>query len=119
MKENVILSKSYLFALNIIRFYRFLIETDKNYVVAKQLLRCGTSVGANIEEATGGQSRNDFLCKLTIAYKEARETRFWLRLLRDSGIADQPKITVLISDIEEILRILGSIQKTMRHPRNS
>ena len=82
MKEdNVIQLKSYNFALRMVKLYRFLTEKKKEYVLSKQILKSGTSIGANVEEALGAQSKADFICKLAIAYKEARETLYWLRLL--------------------------------------
>lgn len=87
MKEgNVVLDKSYLFALRIVKLYGFLREEKKEYHISSQLVRSGTSIGANIEEAMGASSRNDFKAKLEIAHKEARETSYWLRLLRDSSL---------------------------------
>jgi len=85
MKEdNVIQLKSYNFALRMVKLYRFLTEKKKEYVLSKQILKSGTSIGANVEEALGAQSKADFICKLAIAYKEARETHYWIRILRDS-----------------------------------
>jgi four helix bundle protein len=78
------------------------------------LLRSGTSIGANIEEAIGGQSKRDFFAKLTISYKEARETHYWLRLLMQSKILEKERGKPLLKSCEELLRIIGSIQKTMR-----
>lgn len=78
-------------------------------------MRSGTSIGANIEEAIGGQSRKDFFAKLTISYKEARETKYWIRLLRDTGYLEEDISEDLLKDIEELLRIIGSIQKTVRN----
>ena len=83
--DNVIQIKSYAFAVKIIKIYQFLANDKKEFVLSKQLLRSGTSIGANIEEAIGGQSSKDFYAKLTIAYKEARETHYWIRLLRDTN----------------------------------
>ena len=80
MKENIIQQKSYLFAIKIIELYKHLIGTKKEFVLSRQLLRSGTSIGANIEEALGGQSKKDFISKISIAYKEARETKYWLSL---------------------------------------
>jgi four helix bundle protein len=82
--ENVIESKSFAFAVRIVRLYEYLCLEKKEYVLSKQVLRCGTSIGANVEEAIGGQSRADFVSKMSIAYKEARETSYWLRLLKDT-----------------------------------
>jgi four helix bundle protein len=87
-KENVILTKSFDFALRIVSMYQHLSAEKKEFVLSKQVLRSGTSVGANIEEAIGGISKADFKAKMSIAYKEARETDYWLRLLRDSGYID-------------------------------
>jgi four helix bundle protein len=121
MKEdNVVREKSYAFALRIVKVYRYLTEDKREYVLSKQLLRAGTSVGANVEEAVGGQSEKDFAAKLTVAYKEARETHFWIRLLRDSDYLSSPQADSLLADTDELLRIIGSIQKTMKSKiRNS
>ena len=82
MKENLIQQKTYDFALKIINTSKQM-QMNKEFVLSRQLLKSGTSIGANVEEAIGGQSRKDFLSKISIAYKEARETKFWLRLLKD------------------------------------
>ena len=87
-KNNIIQEKSYAFALDCIVMCRQLRENQREYIMSKQLLRSGTAVGANVEEALGGQSRKDFSHKLGIAYKEARESHYWLRLLKDSGYLD-------------------------------
>ncbi|WP_458629306.1 four helix bundle protein [Winogradskyella sp. PC D3.3] len=113
--ENVIVSKSYAFAVKIVKLYKYLCEEKKEYTLSKQLLRSGTSIGANIEESQGGQSRKDFFAKLTISYKEARETKYWLRLLTDTNYLEREKSETLINDCEELLRIIGSIQKTIRN----
>lgn len=84
-KDNIVQIKSYDFALRIVKLYPLLSQREKEYVLSKQLLRSATSIGANIEEAIGGQSKRDFYAKLTIAYKEARETKYWLRLLSDAN----------------------------------
>ncbi len=84
MKENIIQIKSYAFAVRIVKVYKYLCEEKKEYVLSKQLLRSGTSIGANIEEAIGGQTDKDFFAKLNIAYKEAIETHYWIRLLNDT-----------------------------------
>jgi len=112
-KDNVVQLKSYDFALRIVKLYPIICQREKEYVLSKQLLRSATSIGANIEEAIGGQSKKDFYAKLTIAYKEARETKYWLRLLADAGYLKKEEKESLINDIEELLRIIGSIQKTM------
>lgn len=114
MKDNIIQTKTFEFAVRIINLYKFLSTEKKEFVVSKQLLRSGTSIGANVEEAIGGQSKNDFSTKLTIAYKEARETKYWLRLLHATGYIENQMFESLMNDMEEILRIIGSIQKTMK-----
>ncbi len=113
-KDNVIQEKSYAFALRIVKLYQFLVKEKKEFVLSKQILRSGTSIGANVEEAIGGQSEKDFKSKMAIAYKEARETHYWLRLLRDSDYLSKESTKTLLSDCDEILKILGSIIKTMK-----
>jgi four helix bundle protein len=110
--DNVAAEKSYQFAVRMIRLYQFL-KKDKEFVISKQVLRCGTSIGANVEEALGAQSDKDFFAKLSIAYKEARETRYWIRLLRDTDYISGKQADSLIEDCEELLRIIGSIRKTL------
>ncbi len=113
--DNIIQEKTYVFALKIIETYRYLSKNVQEFVLSKQLLRSGTSIGANDEEAIGGQSRKDFYAKLTISYKEARETKYWLRLLRDSSYLSKEMSEPLLRDVDEILKILGSIQRTIRN----
>ena len=114
MKENLIQQKTYDFALKIINTSRQM-NKNKEFVLSRQLLKSGTSIGANVEEAIGGQSRKDFLSKISIAYKEARETKFWIRLLRDSNIIETTHSEDLLIQIDEILRIIGSIQRTTKN----
>ena len=113
--DNIVRDKSYAFAVRIVKVYKYLCEEKKEYTLSKQLLRSGTSIGANIEEAIGGQSRKDFFAKLTIAYKEARETHYWVRLLTDTDYISQEQSRSLLNDSEELLKIIGSIQKTIRN----
>ncbi|MEG8990908.1 four helix bundle protein [Ignavibacteria bacterium 4148-Me] len=118
MKEdNIIKQKSYNFALKIIDLFQSL-KNEREYVISKQLLRSGTSIGANIEEAIGGQSRKDFFMKINIAYKEARETNYWLKLLKDSNLIELRTAESLINECDEILKILGTIIKTMKQSSN-
>jgi four helix bundle protein len=114
MKNNVIQEKSYAFALKIIGLYKWLKQEKNEFVLSKQILRCGTSIGANIEEAIGGLSEKDFVSKIGIAYKEARETSYWIRLMRDSGYIDQETAKALLDGCEELQKIIGSIQKTIK-----
>ncbi|MCP4442265.1 MAG: four helix bundle protein [Aureispira sp.] len=112
--NNVVQEKSYAFAIRIVKLYQYLCETKKEFRLSDQLLRCGTSIGANIEEAIEGQSKKDFFAKLTISYKEAREARYWIRLLRGTGYLTKQESESLLLDVEELLRIIGSIQNTIR-----
>jgi four helix bundle protein len=89
-------------------------DEKKEYVLCKQLLRSGTSIGANVEEAIGGQSTKDFFAKLSIAYKEARETHYWIRLLTDTDYFTSHQSESLIRDADELLKILGSILRTIK-----
>ena len=113
-QENIIQTKSYDFAIKVVNLYRFLSEEKREFVLSKQLLRSGTSIGANVEEGIGGQSAKDFFAKLNIAYKEARETHYWLRLLKDTGYLGADKATDYLNDCDELLRIIGSIIKRKR-----
>lgn len=109
-KDNVVLNKSFDFALKIIELYKIL-KSKNEFVISKQLLRSGTSIGANIEEATAAQSKKDFATKMAIASKEARETRYWLRLLNKSKLVDFDYNNYL-NKIDELIRIITSIVKT-------
>jgi four helix bundle protein len=116
--ENPAQTKSYAFAVRIVRLYQHLVATKKEYVLSKQVLRAGTSIGANVEEAIGGQSRADFVSKLGIAYKEARETSYWLRLLKDTDYLTGTEFQSIHADVEELCRIIGSIQKSTKANRD-
>lgn len=116
MKEdNVVKIKSFHFALRIIKLYKYLVFNKKEFILAKQVLRSGTSIGANVEEAIGGQSRKDFFSKITIAYKEARETKYWLNLLREGDFIEERFVDTILDDCEELLKIIGKIQSTMKN----
>lgn len=120
MKENILLDKSFAFAVRTVNAYKYLLKQHKEFVLSKQFLRSGTSIGANAEEAVGGQSRSDFASKLAIAYKEARETKYWIRLLQATGYFDREKSESLLDDAEELLRIIGKILITTKKSiRNS
>jgi four helix bundle protein len=114
MKENIIRDKSYKFALRIINLYKHMNYDLKEYVLAKQILRCGTSVGANIEESTGSQSKKEFISKLHISLREAKETRYWLRLLKDSEMLELKLVNSFLKDCEELITILVSILKSSK-----
>ncbi|MDM1397648.1 four helix bundle protein [Myroides odoratimimus] len=114
-QENIIQTKTYDFAVRTIRLYKHLSATKKEYVLSKQLLRSGTSIGANVEEALGGQTEKDFYAKLSIAYKEARETHYWIRLLADTDFLTIREKNSLLQDLDEILKIIGSIRITIQN----
>lgn len=111
MPDNIILNKTYQFAVKIVKLSQYLIGEKKEYVLSKQILRSGTSIGANTEEAIGGFSKKDFIYKLNIAYKEARETKYWLRILKDTGYIHTGMFNTLYDELEEILKILFTIIK--------
>jgi len=111
MAESIIKHKSYDFALQIIKLCGRL-RNAKHFEIPSQLLRSGTSIGANVEEALAGQSRKDFFAKMSIASKEAREANYWLRLIKDAEIFDGQESKKLIEDSEELVKILTSIVKT-------
>ncbi|MEE9432170.1 MAG: four helix bundle protein [Melioribacteraceae bacterium] len=114
MKENIIASKSYAFALRIIKLYKYLVADKKEYVLSKQILRSGTSVGANIREAEHAQSKKDFINKMSIALKEANETEYWLMLLKDSEYISVENFNSIHTDSVEIIKLLASIVKSSR-----
>ncbi len=112
--ENLIQNKSYAFAIRMVNLFQHLSKKKNEFVLSKQLLRCGTAIGANVEESIGGQSRADFIAKMSIAYKEARETLYWLRLLHDTHYLSQPEFESLFTDADELCRILSSILTTTK-----
>jgi four helix bundle protein len=118
VKDNLIQDRSYRFALRIVDFCLNDLQQRREYVLSKQLLRSGTSIGANVEEAIGAHSTKDFLNKIVIAYKEARETHYWLRLIRDSRLASEQHIKPLIDEVHEMVRIIAAIIKTTKSRNN-
>ncbi len=116
--NNIIQEKSFAFAIRIVNLYKNLAAEKKEFVLSKQLLRSGTSIGANVEEAIGGVSDKDFLNKLGISYKEARESIYWLKLLYATDYIKKDEFESLHNDAEEICKIIGKIQITMKN-RNS
>jgi four helix bundle protein len=113
-KSNPLLEKSYVFAVQIVQLCRFLQKHEKEFVLSAQLLKSGTSIGANIEEATQAQSKSDFISKLSIALKEAHESRFWLRLLRETNLVEASKAEMLLMDLQEIIRMLVASIRTAK-----
>ncbi len=118
-EDNLVVEKSYRFSVRIVRLYQHVSETKKEYVLSKQVLRSGTSIGANVEEAVGGRSRKDFVSKMGIAYHEARETRYWLRLLRDTDYLTPHEAESILADVQDLLKIIASIIKTTRDGNDS
>ena len=114
ISESIIANKAYGFALEIITLYKYLVNEKKEYVLSKQLLRSGTSIGANINEALSGQSKRDFVHKLSISLKEVRETSYWLNLLKDSSYIKQESFDNLNNKCDEIAKILSSIILTTK-----
>ena len=112
MKKSVISKKSFAFAVRVVRLYQYLVKEKQEYVLAKQLVRSGTSIGANVEEAISAFSRADFLYKLTLSLKEARETSYWLRLLHKTDYISDQAFESVFADCEELIRILVKIIRT-------
>lgn len=119
MRETPIKTKSYAFAVRIVKFFQWLCKEKNEFVLSKQILRCGTSIGANVEEAGGAYSEKDFSAKIQIAFKESLETRYWLRLLHDSDYIETPAFESLYAECDELVRILSATTKTLREKANS
>ena len=119
MKENIIVDKSKAFAQRIINLYKYLCEEKKEFVLSKQVLRSGTSVGANIKEAIRGQSKADFYAKMNIALKEISETEYWLELLHESKYIEETQFESIYQDCQELIKLLVSITKTQKGGANS
>ena len=116
MRKNEIQERSYEFALRIIKLVLALPDNVAGRRLGDQLLRAGTSIGANVEEGIGGYSKNDFASKMSIAYKEARESNYWLRLIRDSNLMEVERMQLIIEESEEIVKMLFSIVKSSKNP---
>ena len=113
-EDSIILVKSYAFALTVIKLYKYLINEKKEFVLSRQILRSGTSIGANVNEAISGQSKRDFVHKLSIGLKEARETLYWLNLIKDSDYLPEDSFNQMNGDCSEIIKILTSIILTTK-----
>ena len=113
-EDNIIVQKTFDFAIRVINLYKHLCYNaiNKEFIISKQLVRSGTSIGANIEEAIGGQSTADFISKLSIAYKEARESRYWLRLLHRTNYLTDTEYNSLVADLDDIINIIAKIKLT-------
>lgn len=114
MVDNVVQDKAFQFAIRVVKLNQYLVKKHKEYVLAKQLLRAGTSIAANINEAQAAQSHADFIAKMAIASKEARETQYWLKLLcaTDYLNADDTHVTTLLAQSDELIKIITRIVKT-------
>ena len=112
MHNNISVNKTFEFSIRIVNLYKYLIENKKEYILTKQIVRCGTSIGANVAEAQRAQSKADFISKMSIALKEAYETEYWIRLLYKTDYLSQEEFDSLNKDILEIISILMSICKT-------
>ena len=117
MSEGALKRKSYELALRIVRLHRFLVKEQNEFVLSKQILRCGTSIGANVCEADFAESKSDFIHKIAIARKEASETAYWLNPLRDSEILSQTQAESLLKDCAEVERMLTASLKTAKKNR--
>jgi four helix bundle protein len=117
MAENILNTKLFYFAVQILELYKHLTTEKKEFVLSKQILRSGTSIGANVEEAIGGQSEADFMSKLSIAYKEARETSYWLKLLQETKYIEPIEAKKYLELCDELQRIIGSSIKTIKAKR--
>ena len=111
---NVVEEKSFQFAIRVIRLYQYLRSKKKEFVLSKQLLRSGTSIGANVAEAQQAQSRADFLSKINIALKEAAETEYWIRLLRATDYMEEKEFLSIYDDCEQVKKLLVSIVKSTK-----
>ena len=112
MKESIVKEKSMNFAIRVVRCYKYLIEEKREFILSKQMLRCGTSIGANIKEALRGQSRPDFAAKMNISLKEASECEYWIELLKDTDYLSEDPAQSLLEDCRELIKILTSIVKS-------
>jgi len=117
MAENPVKEKSFRFAVRIVRLCKFLTEEKKEYVISRQILRSGTSIGANVKEALQAESKADFIHKLSISLKEASETEYWLQLLKETEYIDQMAYDSLMSDCVELLKLLTSIIKSSKQTK--
>jgi len=114
LRDNILLNKSFRFAIRVVNLYKHLSNNKKEFILSKQLLKCGTSIGANIHEAQEGQSRADFISKLSISLKEARETMYWIELLKETNYLTQKEADSILKDLVELIKLLVTIIKTTK-----
>ena len=117
MNQNAAVEKSFEFAVRIVNLYKYLVKEQKEYVLSKQLLRCGTSIGANVAEAQRGQSKADFAAKMNIALKEANETMYWLRLMYRTEYLTELQYKSIYEDAQQMLNLLTAICKTANNTK--
>ena len=113
-RENILVDKSFSFAVRIVNLYKYLCSDKKEFVLSKQLLRSGTSIGANISESQDAQSTNDFISKLSIALKEAKESKYWIELLKETEYLTKKESDSLVNDLIELIKLLVTIIKTTK-----
>ena len=113
-EDNIIATKSYAFAVRCVNLYKYLCEVKNDYTIGRQLMRSGTSIGANVKEATRGVSKADFTAKMSISLKEASESEFWIELLHDTGYITEQQADSMLQDCQELLKLLMSIVKTSK-----
>ena len=112
--NNIVVDKSKAFAIRIVRMYQYLCEEKHEYILSKQAMRCGTSIGANVKEAIRGQSTADFIAKMNIALKEASETEYWIELLTETDYLGSDMSASILADCVELIKLLSSIVKTAK-----
>ena len=117
--ENVLVKKSFKFAVRVVKLYKYLCNDKKEYILSKQLLRSGTSIGANINEAQDAQSKADFISKLSISLKEARESKYWIKLLKETDYLSDKEADNILEDLIEVIKLLVSIIKTTKENLNN
>ena len=119
MKNSIVKDKSFAFAVRIVKLYQHISENKKEFILSKQLVRSGTSIGANINEALQGSSKRDFINKMNISLKEAQETEYWLRLLYETNYLSEREFQSIYDDSVELLKMLTSIVKTSRENQSA
>jgi len=113
--DNIVVAKSYAFAVRCVKLYKYLCDEKHDFTIGKQLMRSGTSIGANVKEATRGVSKADFTAKMSISLKEASESEFWIELLRDTEYITTQQAESMLADCQELLKLLMSIIKTSKY----
>ena len=117
MEQNPVADKSFKFAVRIVNLYKHMVREHREYVLSKQILRCGTSIGANVAEAQRGQSKADFIAKMSIALKEASETEYWLKLLHETNYLSQEQYSSLYADVRQLIGLLMAICRSANNTK--